>query len=492
MSSQSQIHNPVFNMHRKYLKCRRTKIVATIGPASNSSTIIRKLVRKGLNVARINFSHGIPEEHEKLIRKIRDIAESEKKSVAILADLSGPKVRVGRFENGRVLLQEKKEVIITTKNVFGTDSLIPSQYKGIVKEANAGERVFLDDGNLELKITGKKEGNLVAKVIRGGFLSDKKGMNLPDTTMKISALTPKDKRDIEYCIRAEVDYVALSFVRSESDIKKLKNFLKKRNSSIPVIAKIEKPQAVENIADIISVSDGIMIARGDLGVELPPQKIPLFQNALIGMANEYNKPVIVATQMLETMTENKRPTRAEVTDVSSAALAGADAVMLSAETAVGKYPLEAFSMMDTILREAEAHQFFSLDGHFMKSGIKKNPNLQGIIGVATAQLSRDLKVRSVVILTRSGHTANMISSDRPAAPILAITGDPAVRQRLNLLWGITPFLSDKNLSFEDYIIYAENMVLNKKLGKRGEYIILLSGVGSENQATNSIVIHQIK
>lgn len=481
-----------FNLSQKHLKCRRTKIVATIGPASDSSTIIRKLIRKGLNVARINFSHGIPEEHEKLIRKIRDIAASENKSVAILADLSGPKVRVGSFIGGKILLKEREEVVITTKKILGNNALIPSQYKGIAKEAGIGDRVFLDDGNLELKITDKRDGELLAKVIRGGILSDKKGMNLPDTVMKISALTPKDKKDIEFCLRAKVDYLALSFVRSESDVKKLKNLLKKRGSSIPVIAKIEKPQALENIAGIVAISDGIMIARGDLGVELPPQKIPLFQNALIKMANEYYKPVIVATQMLETMTENKRPTRAEVTDVSSAALAGADAVMLSAETAAGKYPLEAFNMMDTILRETEAHQFFALDGHFMKSGNNKTPNLQSIIGSATAQLSRDLKVRSIVVLTRSGHTANMISSDRPAAPILAITGDPAVRQRLNLLWGITPFISDKDMSFDDYIIFAEKLVLQKKLGKKGEYIILLSGVDKVNQATNSIVIHQIK
>ena len=479
------------DLDHKYLHFRRTKIVASIGPASASVARLRQLIKGGMNVARINFSHGDAADHVKTIARVRQVARQLKTSVAILGDLCGPKVRVGTFVNDRVLLRDRSTVTITTKNVTGKPGLIPSQYKGLVKEARIGERILLDDGNLEVKVLKKTKDSLQAKVVRGGVLKNKKGMNLPDTDMKISALTAKDKSDARYCIKADVDYLALSFVRFPQDIRDLKKHLKKHGADIPIIAKIEKPEALENISDIISLADGIMVARGDLGVELPAQKVPLIQNKLIELANELNKPVIVATQMMESMIDHSRPTRAEVTDVAGACLAGADAVMLSAETAAGKYPVESLVMMDTVLRETEMYQFFNLGGKFRKAGMEKKTNVQDILGIATAQLSRDLMVRSVFVQTRSGYTARMISADRPAAPIIAVTPSEKVRRRLNLLWGVNPYLAPRELAYKPYLAFSEGLIKKLKLGKRGEFVLLLTGFGGYNKATNSIIVHQI-
>ena len=352
------------DLTHKHLVFRRTKIIATIGPSTSSEEVLTTLIKKGLNVARINFSHGDPEDHLKVIQRIRDISTKLDKSIAILGDLCGPKVRVGKFEGNGLQLVDNTNVLITTEDILGHDNIIPSQYKGIINEAKCGDRVLLDDGNLELRILGKKDNKLEAKVIRGGLLKNNKGMNLPDTKMNISALTDKDKNDVKYCVRGEVDYIALSFVRYATDVEELKDFMKNMGAYIPIIAKIEKPEALKNIENIIDVADGIMIARGDLGVEMPPEKVPHIQNKLIQLSNSHNKPVIVATQMLESMIEHSRPTRAEVTDVAGACLAGADAVMLSGETTVGKYPVETFEVMDSILRETETYQFFSNGGSF--------------------------------------------------------------------------------------------------------------------------------
>lgn len=330
------------DLNHKYLHFRRTKIVATIGPASNSAAMIRRLVKAGVNVFRINFSHGEAAEHLTTIALVRRVTKSLGVSVAVLGDLCGPKIRVGIFKDGAVTLKDGSTVSITVQDVVGDSTLIPSRYKGIVREASVGHQILLDDGNLELKIVGKHGDRVEARVIQGGVLKNNKGMNLPDTVMKISALTDKDKSDALWCIKAGVDYIALSFVRRRQDIADLRRHLARHGSRIPIIAKIEKPEALENIEAIIGAADGIMVARGDLGVELPAKKVPIIQNKLIALANQHCKPVIVATQMLESMIEHARPTRAEVTDVSAACMAGADAVMLSAESAAGKYPLKRF------------------------------------------------------------------------------------------------------------------------------------------------------
>lgn len=479
------------DLNHKYLFFRRTKIIATIGPATSSPEKIRQLISKGLDVVRINFSHGNPEDHLRTIRTIRQICRKLNKDVAIIGDLCGPKIRVGKFKNNSVRLKTNSIVTITTRPILGDENIINSQYKGLVKEVSIGAAILLDDGNLELRVIKKLSDSIKAKVIRGGELKNNKGMNLPETKLRISALTEKDKRDVKYCIKGEIDYIALSFVRKSEDIIDLKNYLKRHKANIPIIAKIEKPEALENIARIIELSDGIMIARGDLGVELPTKKVPLIQNKLIQITNQYNKPVIVATQMLESMIEHTRPTRAEVTDVAGACLAGADAVMLSAETATGKYPLETFETMDSILRETEAYQFFSSGGKFKQTVNEEKNDLQTALSLATAQLSADLMVRVIFVITRSGYTARIVSSDRPAAPIIALTQSQNVARKLNLLWGVYPHLSHKEFTLNEYLKYGENLIKKMKLAKKGDFLIMLSGLMDKNITTNSIVIHKI-
>lgn len=483
--------NPEFNFDYKNLYFRRTKIIATMGPASLSDEILKRLILKGLDVARINFSHGDPKEHLKNITKIRKMAKKLNKTIAILGDLCGPKIRVGKFKNNQILLKENTTLYITTKSILGHEKLIPTQYKGIIKEVKIGDKILLDDGNLELKVIKCHYHKIEAKVIHGGILKNNKGMNLPDSKLHIPALTEKDKRDALYCIKGEVDYIALSFVRTAKDIIDLRHYLNKHNSDIPIIAKIEKPEALDHMDEIIQVADGIMVARGDLGVEMAAEKVPLIQHQLIKKANQHDKPVIVATQMLESMIEHSRPTRAEVTDVASACLSNADAVMLSGETAVGKYPLETVSMMDSILRQTEAYQFYTYKGRFQKQVFTRKNELLDAISVASAQISRDLMVRCIAALTRSGRTARFISGDKPAAPIIALTHSEKIQRRLKLLWGVVPHLVHKELSINEFIPYAEGLIKSLHLAKRDDYIILLSGITQKNQITNSIVIHKI-
>ena len=480
-------------INHNHLQFRRMKIVATIGPSSRSLPMLKKLISAGLNVARINFSHGDAREHVKVMADIRKSAKQLDTSVAILADLCGPKIRVGKFKNGSITLKENSIVNITVDKVTGNESLIPSQYRRLAMEVKAGDPVLVDDGNLELEVVKVVDSrNIKARVIRGGVLKDNKGMNLPGTAMKISALTDKDKSDVRYALEGGADYIALSFVRSPKDILDLKNYLKKLGAEDkPIIAKIEKPEALENIGKIIELSDGIMVARGDLGVELPANKVPIIQNKLIEFANQTNKPVIVATQMLESMINNSRPTRAEVTDVAGACMAGADAVMLSGETAVGRYPVESVKMMDSILRESEAYQFHTRGGRFTKAAIDQNDELHEAIGTSIAQLSRDLMVRSIFVISRSGYSARLISADRPAAPILALVPDESVRRRLNLLWGVYPFVIKQGFDIKRIPEYGEKLLKKLKLGAKGDYILLLAGLTQDSVSTNSILVHRV-
>jgi pyruvate kinase len=490
---QDAVESPfAINLDHKYLHFRRTKIVATIGPASSSPEMLRTLIERGVNVMRINFSHGVAENHLKTIQLIRKIAQTTEHQVAILADLCGPKVRVGKFAGDTMPLTEGSLVWITTEAILGGNGVIPSQYKGLVREARLGDAVLLDDGNLELKVLKKVGTRLQARVIRGGMLKNNKGMNLPDTPMSISALTDKDKRDCTFAVKGGVDYVALSFVRSAGDVTDLRRHLTRLGAGdTPIIAKIEKPEALVNINTIMQLADGIMVARGDLGVELPARKVPVIQNKLIALANQHNKPVIVATQMLESMIDNSRPTRAEVTDVAGACQNGADAVMMSAETAVGKYPLEAVEAMDSILRETEAYQFFAQGGRFPKAGLDINNEVQSALGTAAAQLSRDLMVRAVIVVTRSGFTARMVSADRPSAPILAFTHSEEVARRLHLMWGVYPFVSKRVLSTEQSLEYGVKVLKQLKLAQSGNYVIMVSTMGQLVDGTSMIAVHRV-
>ncbi|MDP4266903.1 MAG: pyruvate kinase [Bacteroidota bacterium] len=479
------------DISHQHLRYRRTKIIATIGPSTSSEEMITKLIKNGLNVARINFSHGDPEDHLKVISMIRNMSSKLGMPVAILGDLCGPKVRVGRFINDSIKLNDNSKVFITAENIEGHDNIIPSMYHGIINESKSGDRILLDDGNLELKVLGKNEGAIEATVVRGGILKNNKGMNLPDTKMNISALTEKDMNDVRYCILGDVDYIALSFVRHSEDVKELKEYLHEMNSSIPVIAKIEKPEALNNIEKIIEISDGIMIARGDLGVEISPEKVPLIQIKLIQLVNSHNKPVIVATQMLESMIEHSRPTRAEATDVSAACLDGADAVMLSAETAVGKYPVEAVMAMDSILRETETYRYFSNNGGFKLNENLNKKIIQKVVSDATTLISQNLKVNSIMLYTKSGYTAEIIASDRPSAPIIALTESIRVMNRLSLIWGVYPFLMGKIENEREFLERGEEIIKEQGIAKVGEYIIILSHHDDNNHFCNNILIRQI-
>ncbi len=479
------------NLNHEYLFFRRTKVIATIGPSSSSPEIMKKMILSGLNVARINFSHGNAQDHLRTIRTIRKISEKMHKSVAILGDLCGPKIRVGRFKNDSVFLKDNSTVTITTETVLGDETVIPCLYKNLISEISVNDSVLLDDGNLELKVIKKEGKRLKAKVIRGGILKNNKGMNLPDTKMNIPALTAKDKKDVEYCIRGQVDYIALSFVRRPEDIMDLKNLLRRKKADIPVIAKIEKPEALQNILEILKVADGIMIARGDLGVELPAKKVPFIQGKLIETCIQHSKPVIVATQMLESMIEHSRPTRAEVTDVAAACLSGADAVMLSGETASGKYPVEAIQMMDSILREAEAYQFFTHGGFFRDNALKAGDITQNALSSAIAQLARDLMVRCIIVVTRTGFTAAVVSSDRPAAPVIALTPSEKVLRKLQMRWGVFPYLVDGRFDINNGLAFAETFMKRLKLAGSGDFILMVSYTGGKKTETSLITVHKI-
>ncbi len=474
------------------LHYRRTKIVGTIGPASRSPEMLRALIRAGLNVARINFSHGEPAEHVATMRRIRRIAAELNEPVAILADLCGPKIRVGVFRDDQVTLKDGAVVAITVDDVLGTPSLIPSQYPYLARDVKVGGTILLDDGNLELKVVSKGPRSVKARVIHGGVLKNKKGMNLPDSALSVSALTGKDRRDVVWALKGGADYIALSFVRRASDVRELRRALRRHKADTPIIAKIEMPEALKNIEAIMGEVDGIMIARGDLGVELPARKVPMIQNRLIAIANSCNKPVIVATQMLESMIEHARPTRAEVTDVAAACLAGTDAVMLSAETAAGRYPLLAVQTMDAVLREAEAYQFFSLNGRFTKAGTDEPDQVHEALGLATAQLSRDLMVRSILVVTRSGYTARMVSADRPAAPVLAFTRSETIRRRLALLWGVYSFPLAKAMGPAAFLRYGESLVKKHRLANAGHHVLVLSGITDNDSDTNTIQVHRVR
>jgi pyruvate kinase len=479
-------------LHSKYLHFRRTKIVATIGPSTNTAEMMKVLIESGMNVARINFSHGKQEEHLNTIQTLRKVSKELDKTIAILGDLCGPKIRVGKFLNDSIELEEGTEVVITTQNILGESGLIPSQYKYLAQEVVTGHKILLDDGNLELRVTQLIDKEKIrAKVIRGGILKNNKGMNLPDTKMNISALSDKDKEDAVFAIGAGVDYIALSFVRHAKDITELKELIKKQKSDIPVIAKIEKPEALENIHEIINLADGMMIARGDLGVELPAQKVPILQSRLVQIANEYNKPVIVATQMLESMIEHGTPTRAEANDVASACMQGADAVMLSAETAAGKYPLEAIRMMDTILRETETYQFFAHGGRFKRYGERTYDKLHNAIGTAITQLSVDLMVRSVFVVTKTGYTARIISSDRPSAPIITFAVSEKIRQKLNLLWGVYPYQIPDDTKSVDYLNEGEELLKSMGIAKVGDYTLFVSSISDKVNENHTITVHQV-
>src|SRR5579859_7740796 len=455
---------------------RRTKIVATLGPASSSPEMIEQLIRAGVNVFRLNFSHGDQATHGLVYERVRSAARAAGEPVAVLADLCGPKIRVGRFSGGSVVLESGSQVVVTTREVPGEARLIPSQYAAFADDVEPGSRVLLDDGLLELQVQAVDGTEVSCKVLFGGVLKDHKGMNLPGVNVSAPAFTEKDRADAIFALGLGVDFIALSFVRRASDFEELKGLIGARDYTPHIIAKIEKPEALEAIDEILDACDGVMVARGDLGVELPPEVVPIVQRQLLALARDKRKPAIVATQMLESMIQNARPTRAEVSDVSTAVFSGADAVMLSAESASGAHPVQSVQMLDAIARQVEGllwteRAFGALTA---QDDVLPPLPIATAIGRSIAQLSRDLRVRCIVALSRGGITAMAVAAARPAAPVIVASPDAGTCRRANLLWRVVPIQVDA-LDLHDPNALARKLAVELGFATTDQHILTIAG-----------------
>jgi pyruvate kinase len=451
---------------------RRTKIVATIGPATRAAENLEKAIRSGMNVARLNFSHGTHEDHLSVIENIRSISKKLKAPVALLQDLQGPKIRVGKLKDGKVVLKEGSDIQISTLVELGDEKVISTDFKELPESCSPGTKILLDDGLMEL-VVEKVDGPIVhCKVIFGGILKDRKGMNLPGAKLPVDCLTEKDFTDLEFGLQNKVDYVALSFVRNGSDIEKLREIIIARGSNAKIVAKIEMLEALEDLPNIIAKSDAIMVARGDLAVEVGQTQLPLIQKRIIALCNEKGRPVITATQMLDSMVENPRPTRAEITDVANAVLDGSDALMLSAESASGKYPFKCIQTMSEIILEIEksGEIFNSLTTDIETLDVAES------IGASAVFTALKINATAIVCLSTTGKTASMISQFRPQAKILSVTHNADILNRLELIWGIQTLLVSPYKTTEDAMEQIEEQMLNYGLAKPGDKIILTLGL----------------
>lgn len=459
----------------KLLKKRRTKIVATLGPASSDPATIGRLIRAGVNIFRLNMSHGMYEHHRVNFERIRAAARDADAAIAVLADLSGPKMRVGEFPGGPIELAEESTVTMTTRDLPGAPGLIPSQYRKLAGDVQPGNRILLADGVMELLVENVEDTEVSCRVIQGGILSERQGINLPGVEVSAPALTDKDREDARFAMQLGVDFLALSFVRHASDLAELKSLIAESGSQVATIAKIERPEALAEIEGILDLADGIMVARGDLGVELPPEQVPVAQRLLVDHARAKDKPVIVATQMLDSMIENARPTRAEVADVSLTVSSGADAVMLSGETAVGRYPVQAVQMMDRIARQTESYLWrHGAFGSFSQDHITRPLPFGVAVGNATALLSRDLRVRMIFVVSPWGISAREVSAARPSAPVVAVSSQDATCRRMGLLWGVIPVRVGPG-EIDDPISLSSQMAKDLDFAESGDHILLVRG-----------------
>ena len=473
---------------------RKTKIVATVGPSSNSERGLRQLIRGGVDVFRLNMSHGDHASHRQVVRSIRKIAGELDLPTAILVDLQGPKLRLRTFQAGRAELASQQRFTLTTRNVEGNRDIAAisdTSFPGIVR---AGDRILLDDGLLELKVLEVSPEDVTTRVVSGGIVRSRSGVNLPGSSLAVPAVTAKDEVDMRFAVESRVDYLALSFVRAAQDLVQARKLLARLGSPQvlpPLIAKIEKPQALDDLQNILRVSDGIMVARGDLGVEMPAEQVPLVQKKLIEAAVRSGKPVITATQMLESMTGHPRPTRAEASDVANAILDGTDALMLSAETATGRFPLESVQTMSRIAlhTESEAPRY----ARFLEESDFFREHRDTAYAVCRAALlaANQLPTRKIVVFTTSGATANTLSSFRPRQTIFAITPSSAVFPRLNLLRGVVPVLTQQIADTDTLIRMTDRILVERKLATADERIVIVSGVMNVQGATNMMKIHQV-
>jgi pyruvate kinase len=450
---------------------RHSKIVCTIGPASRSPKMIDRLLRAGMDVARLNCSHGSHEDHARSIALLRATGVQHEKPIAILADLQGPKIRTGALAGGGpVLLRTGQRFEITTAKILGDSTRVNTTFTPLPREVHKGDRILLSDGLIELRVENVRDGRVICEVVNGGSLGEHKGINLPGVKLRVPALTPKDRADLIFALKHGANYIAVSFVRRPEDVLLAKQLIRRAGRDTPVIAKLEKPEAIENLDAILRAADGVMVARGDLGVEMSPERVPVVQKAIIARARELRRPVITATQMLESMTENPRPTRAEASDVANAIFDGSDAVMLSAETASGKYPVEAVAMMASIIEEAEASI-----SEFPRPARQEQLKVAGTVAELVCHASRELHMKVIAVFTHSGFTARLVSRYRPLVPIVAFSPEAETRRRMALIWGVLPRMIKDVKKVDGLAKVAETRLLEERLVRKGDVIGIVAG-----------------
>jgi pyruvate kinase len=471
------------------MNLRKTKIVATIGPATESEEMLRNLVNFGVNVFRLNSSHDEFENHRKRIQRLKKIRDEEKISFSILIDLSGPKIRTGELREEKITIEEGDNLVLTTEKVLGTKEKISINYSKFPYEVKKGDIILINDGTIELEVLETKEKEVVTKVVRGGTITHHRGVNLPGVDLSISPVTEKDKKFIQLAIEENIDYIALSFVRKASDIKLAKSL----SNGIPVIAKIETAQALQNLEDIVKESDGVMVARGDLGVEIPLSEVPIAQKEIIKTANRYAKPVITATQMLETMIKNETPTRAEISDIANAIFDGTDAVMLSAETSIGKHPLEAVNVMNEVAINTEKyiHKYDANNNSWIKN-LYILENIEDAVSHAAFKLSENVNAKLIITPTSTGRTAMNVARFRPKVPILAPTPNQSTYYRLSLVWGVIPVKIDPTLTTDEMIIKVIKISKELGLAKTFDKVIITAGIPwGRPGTTNTVQVQEI-
>lgn len=462
---------------------KKTKIVCTLGPVSENEETLRELIKNGLNVCRLNFSHGSHEEHKGRMDLVKKLREELNMPTAILLDTKGPEIRTGKFDAPEVLLEEGQTFTITMKDVMGNKEMCTVSYKGLANDVKAGDTILIDDGLVGLTVKEVNGDDIVCEVQNSGIVKNHKGVNVPGVKVNLPAITEKDRSDIEFGIEQGIDFIAASFVRKVSDVLAIREILEANNAThIKIISKIENQEGVDNLDEIIEVSDGIMVARGDLGVEIPTEEIPVVQKLMIKKCNEAGKPVITATQMLDSMIRNPRPTRAEVTDVANAIYDGTDAIMLSGETAAGKYPVEAVKTMATIAKRAEETM------RNRRTKINKSKNVTDAISYATCTTAMDLDARAILSSTASGHTARMVSKFRPDCPIIATTSDESVRRQLSLTWGVLPVMRNKSANTDQVIVNSIEAAKTAEYVNENDIVVITAG-GSET--TNLIKVETV-
>jgi pyruvate kinase len=467
---------------------RRAKIVATLGPATSSPEAIQALVAAGMDVARLNLSHGTWDDHRAVYAAVRQASDASGRGVGILVDLQGPKIRLGRFASGPVLLEPGAEFIVTTEDVPGDVHMVSTTYQGLPGDVRSGDRVLVDDGRVELEVVRVEGPRVITRVLEGGRVSDHKGFNLPGAAMSVPALSEKDREDLRWALAIGADMIALSFVRSAADIDEARVIMEQEGVRLPILAKVEKPQAVENLKEIVDTFDGVMVARGDLGVELPLEQVPLVQKKAIQMCREAGKPVIVATQMLDSMVTANRPTRAEASDVANAILDGADALMLSGETSVGQHPALVVETMSRIIEHVE------------KEALGELPELPDLEHVSTARalthaavnVARDIQATHLIAFTDTGRSARLISRWRSPTKLLAFTPDPRVRSQLTLVWGVETFLVPKVAHTDDMVRHVDKALLEIGRATLGERVVIVAGVPPGIPGTtNGMRVHKM-